>query len=261
VRKDVTAATKKIVLLGGNNPTTWIVYNELVQQFGLFPVVIENGVSRSTLIKNRTKKIGMMRVLSQVGFALLIRPLLFYRDRNRIHYLQRKFGNEDIQPINSVTHLVKSVNDPACHALIDTLKPDIVVVNGTRILSKKTLARINAPVINTHQGITPGYRGAHGAYWALVQNDRKNCGVTVHLVDEGIDTGNIISQAIVETEAADSFVTYPYLQTAVALDLLVDAIRKIQVGNLKSIPISGASAVWYHPGFFQYIGNALRGVR
>lgn len=256
----MTKVEKNIVLLGGDNPTTWIVYNELVSQFGLFPIVIENSLSRSTLVKNRIKKIGLLRVLSQIGFAFLVRPLLFMRDRNRIAFLQRKYGMEQTPPINAVIHKVHNVNDAACHDLLAGLKPDIVVVNGTRILSKKTLAKINAPVINTHQGITPGYRGAHGAYWAMAQNDKAHCGVTVHMVDEGIDTGNIIAQAIIAPDAEDSYVTYPYLQTAAALELLVDAIQKIKNGKIETVPISGASAVWYHPGLFQYIGNSLRGV-
>jgi len=167
-------AEQKILLLGGDNPTTWIIYNELVSQFGLFPVIIEASMPRSTLIKNRIRKIGLARVLSQIGFAIWIRPLLFWRERKRIAFLQRKFGMENHRPHNSVTHHVKSVNDTNCHALIEEFEPDLVIVNGTRILSKKTLAKIDAPVINTHQGVTPGYRGAHGAYWALVQNDKTN---------------------------------------------------------------------------------------
>lgn len=256
----MTATEKNIVLLGGDNPTTWIVYNELVSQFGLFPIVLENSLSRSTLIKNRIKKIGLPRVLSQIGFAFLIRPLLFLRDRHRIAFLQRKYGMEQTPPMNGVIYTVQNVNGAAAHDLIASLKPDIVIVNGTRILSKKTLAKINASVINTHQGITPGYRGAHGAYWAMAQNDKSHCGVTVHMVDEGIDTGNIIAQATIQPDTQDSFVTYPYLQTAAALELLVDAVRKIENDKIETVPISGASAVWYHPGFFQYIGNSLRGV-
>jgi methionyl-tRNA formyltransferase len=206
------------------------------------------------------KKIGLRRVISKVAFALFIRPLLFKRDQGRIDVILRQFGLEDTKPVNALTYAVGSVNDPSCHALIQTLAPDIIIVNGTRILSKKTLSMMNAPVINTHQGFTPCYRGAHGAYWAMVENDLEHCGVTVHLVDEGIDTGNIIARAKISTEAQDSFVTYPYLQTAAALDLLKDAIENITAGSLKSVPITGASSVWYHPGFFQYIGNALRGV-
>ena len=251
----------KILLLGSNNPTTWIVYNELVGQFGQFPAIIEQSLSRRVLLQNRLKKIGLRRVVSQIFFALLVRPVLRWHYAQRVHYLSRLHGLETTRPVSDAIHHVNNVNAADCHALIEKLKPDIVVVNGTRILNRKTLSQLNATVINTHQGITPSYRGAHGAYWALTQNDPAHCGVTVHLVDEGIDTGNIIAQSVIAPEANDSFVTYPFLQTAKALDLIVAAIRDFQAGTLKTTPISGASKVWYHPGVFEYLGFALRGVR
>jgi len=254
-------ATKKIILLGSDNPTTWIVYNELVSQFGTFPAVIEHPMSRSNLLRNRMRKLGFFHVASQIAFALFLRPLLRMRDAGRIEYLKRLHGLEATAPMGDAIRHVQSVNGPDCHALIETLQPDIVIVNGTRILGRATLAKLKATILNTHHGITPGYRGAHGAYWALARGDGEHCGVTVHLADEGIDTGNIIAQAMIAPEENDSFVTYPFLQTAKALDLLVDAIKDEMAGRLKTRPISGKSEVWYHPGFFQYIGLALRGVR
>jgi len=72
--------------------------------------------------------------------------------------------------------------------------PDVVVVNGTRIIAEKVLHSVPATFLNTHSGITPLYRGAHGGYWALVKKDRANCGVTIHVVDAGIDTGGIVTK-------------------------------------------------------------------
>ncbi len=252
---------ENIILLGGDNPTTWIVYNELVAQFGQFPAIIEQSLPRHKLLKIRARKIGLARAASQVLFATVIRPVLRWRDGKRIRYLSRLHGLEAMPPMSDAIHHVASVNGADCHALVEKLKPQIVIVNGTRILNKATLAKLNATVINTHQGITPFYRGAHGAYWALARKDASHAGVTVHLVDEGIDTGEIISQDVIAAEAADSFVTYPFLQTAKALDLIARAVHDVRAGTLQTRPISGVSKVWYHPGFFEYLGHALRGVR
>ncbi len=251
----------KLLLLGGDNPTTWMVYNELVAQFGLVPAIIERSVPRSKMLKIRARKVGLARVISQMGFAAFIRPWLTRAAAPRLKVLRRQHGLEILPPKSDVIHHVESVNGPACHELIERLKPNVVIINGTRILNRKTLGLLDAKVINTHQGITPGYRGAHGAYWSLAKGDREHCGVTIHLVDEGIDTGNIISQAVIMPEAQDNFVTYPFLQTAAALEPLVQAVRTASEGELKTAPISGASMVWYHPGFFEYLGNAMRGVR
>ncbi len=136
-----------------------------------------------------------------------------------------------------------------------------MIVNGTRILRRNVLEATAAPFINTHQGITPKYRGAHGGYWALHENDPERCGVTLHLVDQGIDTGNIIAQALISPGAMDCYITYPYLQIAAALPFLVRAIRDSVAGRLQTSKAEGPSAIWYHPGFFQYLRARLRGVR
>lgn len=251
----------KLLLLGGDNPTTWMVYNELVAQFGLFPAIIERPVPRSKMLKIRMRKVGLPRVISQMGFVALIRPWLTRSAAGRLRFLRRQHGLEVLPLKSDAVHPVESVNDQASHELIDRIRPDVVIINGTRILNRKTLGKLNAKVINTHQGITPGYRGAHGAYWSLAKDDRDHCGVTIHLVDEGIDTGNIICQLIVAPEAKDNFVTYSYLQTAAALEPLATAVCEASANTLKTVPISGASLVWYHPGFFEYLGNAMRGVR
>lgn len=250
----------KLLMLGTDKSTTWMVYNELVAQFGAFPIIIEDTVSKRTLIKIRAKKIGLFKVLSQVAFVALIRPVLKRRSAKRVKYLSRLHGLEATRPVSDLIHYVSSVNSDQCRALLLEHAPEVVVVNGTRIIGKQTLSCLPATFINTHQGITPRYRGAHGAYWALVENRRAECGVTVHLVDEGIDTGNIIAQAVIDPQPEDSYITYPILQTAAALQHLVEAVRAGFVKKIQSHAASGEGLIWYHPGFFQYIAGALRGV-
>lgn len=249
-----------LVLLGGNNPATWIIYNRLVQEFGPFPAVIESHMSRLSMLRNRMRKLGLVPVLSQVGFVMLIRPLLNYYGRHRIHRICKRFGLERIEPYTPHVIRVDSANSKACETLLKKHKPKVVIVNGTRILRASVLHATNAIFINIHQGITPLYRGAHGAYWALSQGDPKHCGVTIHLIDAGIDTGNIIGQAEILPQADDSFATYPYLQTAAAIPLLLEATRHALAGTLAATPVQGPSRVWYHPGFLSYLWGRLHGV-
>jgi methionyl-tRNA formyltransferase len=60
--------------------------------------------------------------------------------------------------------------------------------------------------INTHRYNTT-IQGVHGAYWVLVSNDKENCGVIVEL-DQGIDTGEIITQCTIEISKLVNFITY-----------------------------------------------------
>lgn len=251
----------KLLLLGSDHPTTWIVFNRLVREFGLFDAIIEAPVAKRTLLRIRARKLGWPAVVSQVAFVALLRPILRYQSAARLRSICRGQDLETTRPFTPAIRDVASVNDGEIIDLIAAVKPDVVIINGTRILKPTLLNRIKAPLINMHQGITPRYRGAHGGYWAMHAGDPGHCGVTVHLIDEGIDTGNIIEQAVISPIAADSYITYPYLQVAAALPLLVAAIRACAKGELKTFAAEGVSAVWYHPGFFQYLIARFRGVR
>ena len=90
---------------------------------------------------------------------------------------------------------IGSVNAQACRTALRELSPDVVVVYGTRIIKRETLRCVAAPFINYHAGVNPKYRGQNGAYWARSQRDPAHAGVTVHLVDEGVDTGDVLYQA------------------------------------------------------------------
>ena len=96
-------------------------------------------------------------------------------------------------------HHVESVNDPETIRLLRTMQPTVIVVNGTRIISSEVLDAVDCPFINTHAGITPRFRGVHGGYWALVEGRPEMVGTTVHLVDEGIDTGGVLARATFDT--------------------------------------------------------------
>lgn len=251
-----------LVLLGSDSPTTWIVYNRLVEEFGPFPALIESPVSRPVLFKKRIRKLGLPTALSQAAFVTLIRPFVRLFAKRRINQICRLDGLECVKPLSTHITNIATANGEDCAKFLRDAQVEVVIVNGTSILRPHILNSTSAVFINTHQGITPRYRGAHGAYWALKQNDAANCGVTVHLVDEGIDTGNIIGHAIIEPSSEDNFSTYPFLQTAAALPLLSATIRNILAGKkLETKAIEGSSRVWYHPGFFGYLIGRLRGVK
>jgi methionyl-tRNA formyltransferase len=257
----LTVPSPNLLLVGSDNPTTWIIYNHLVREFGLFGALIERPPSRKILLRNRLRKLGLASVLGQVAFVSLVRPFLMRAGAKRITEILHTSAMEIAAPMTAAIQHVENINSAEAREALRAANPKVIIVNGTRILKPETLQACAATFINTHQGITPRYRGAHGAYWALYENNPTQCGVTVHIVDQGIDTGNIIAQAPIAPKPEDSFVTYPYLQTAAALPLLVAAIKAALASNLKSTPISGSSAIWYHPGALQYIRARWRGVR
>ena len=247
-------ANKKIVLLAGKGQSTTIVFNSINKDFGIHTAIIEDKENTKIFIKRRIKRLGFLTVIGQVLFQILIaKPLYFLSKKRRQEIISTKLLDTTEIP-NKKIKFVYSVNSETTIALLKEINPDLVIVNGTRIISKKVLSAINCKFINTHAGITPKYRGVHGTYWALVNNDIKNSGVTVHFVDTGIDTGNIINQATVIPTKKDNFSTYPLLQLSEGLKILNIAVQEIIANTLVTHKEKlTESILWYHPTIWKYL--------
>lgn len=251
----------RIALLAGEGWTTNAMYHALREEFDIVAVIVEHKPSAVKMLRHRARKLGLIKTLGQFAFILYSR-LLGRAAQARVDALMRRYGLSDTAiPAEAITR-VANANGKQVARLLKKLAPHAVVVNGTRILSAKLLAAVDAPFINTHMGITPAYRGVHGGYWALANDDRAHCGVTVHLVDEGVDTGGILYQDRIDTDAEDNFATYPVLQLAKALPLMKTALRDAASGSLKPRAGEGPSRQWYHPTLWGYWKVRLaRGVK
>jgi methionyl-tRNA formyltransferase len=253
----------KIIFLAGKGEGTLFMYNALKDNFPIDRVIIEDKMSSMKIIKGRIKRFGYFKVMNQLLFQLTVSKLLRFLSKKRIAVLKKHYKLLD-EPISVEKILnVSSVNDFECIEAIKELNADVIIVNGTRIISSKVLESTSALFINTHAGITPQYRGVHGAYWALVSNDKENCGVTVHKVDKGIDTGEIVKQSTIEISKPDNFITYPFHQYGVAIDLMKATLNDIKNNNFKSFKKENVkSNLYYHPTFSGYFYNRLfKGVK
>lgn len=246
----------KIVLLAGNSESSIYLYNKLNKKFIIDYVLIEERVSTLKLIKSRIKKFGLLKVINQLLFQTVIVFLLKLFSKSRIEEVKKQFELENIEIPSKKLININSVNSNECLKFLKEINPGLIIVNGTRIISKNILNNVPALFINTHVGITPEYRGVHGAYWALVNNDAQNCGVTVHKVDEGIDTGDLIKQSTIKITTKDNFVTYPYIQTGVGILLMEETINKIKNNNLNCYrKVNPISNLYTHPTFTEYLYN------
>jgi methionyl-tRNA formyltransferase len=249
---------KKIIFLASDCESSRWVYNALLTDFELTAAIIEKPVSKKTLIKGRLKKIGLIKVTGQVLFSLFAVPVLKMKSKKRKAELHKLYNlNNDAFTAAEILR-VNSVNDDACLQLLQQLQPGIVVVNGTRIISKKILQSTPSVFVNMHVGITPHYRGSHGGYWALYNNDVENFGTTIHLVDAGIDTGAVIKQVFIKPDKQDNFATYPVLQAAAGIGALKEVLTNMMTGNYKAIKHFEKGNMYYQPTWWQYVTGGVR---
>jgi len=254
---------KKIIMLIGEGEFSNFMYHGIKDDFPISSVILEEKLDRKKFLKRRIKRLGYLKVLGQILFHLIVPKFLTISSQRRIEEIKSNY-NLDGNPIpNSKLYKVQSVNSTACIDLIQKENPNLIIVNGTRIISEKVLNSTTATFVNTHVGITPQYRGVYGGYWALVNQDVDNCGVTVHLVDKGIDTGGVLFQQKIQPTHADNFVTYGYLQVGEGVTLMRRAISDFMENQLKEIPTRNSkSRLWYHPTiWFYFYKRTTKGVK
>ncbi len=243
----------KILLLAGEGESTAILYNYLIQKYPP-QVIIEESVPKKKFFSRRINKLGYRTVIGQLFFLAGIVPFLKFFYKNRIKKICGKYNlNNTPIPEDKIQRVI-SVNSNNCINYIKKHNPDLIIINGTRIISKKVLRASATPFINLHAGITPKYRGVHGGYWSVVNKEPHLFGTTLHFVNEGIDTGKIIGQKTILPKKIDNYITYPYIQQGLGLQLLDDFLEAVIDKSVEEQePLTTESHLWSHPTFFQYL--------
>ncbi len=110
--------------------------------------------------------------------------------------------------------------------------PDLVVCAGfMRILPPAFVAEFAPRLLNTHPALLPKYPGAHAVRDALADGASVT-GVTVHLIDEGVDTGPVLAQREVAIAPGDTEASLHERIKAVERELLVRVIADIASGTV-----------------------------
>jgi phosphoribosylglycinamide formyltransferase 1 len=113
---------------------------------------------------------------------------------------------------------------------IAAFEPDLVVLAGfMRVLAPAVVRRFR--IVNTHPSLLPAFPGAHAVRDALAAGVPTS-GVTIHWVDEGVDTGPVLAQAAVEVRPDDDEDSLRARIQAVEKPLYVETIRRL----LKELP-------------------------
>ncbi|WP_278682790.1 methionyl-tRNA formyltransferase [Paraclostridium bifermentans] len=129
----------------------------------------------------------------------------------------------------------ENINDQNFLNKIKPLNLDLIVcVNFDQILKKDIINLPTIGCINTHASLLPKYRGRAPLNWAMI-NGEQYSGVTVHFIDEGIDTGDIILQEKIKIDE-DHYIsdllnkvknTYP--------KIVLNAIQSLENNNINLI--------------------------
>lgn len=246
------SAQPPIVALAGDAPHAWIMINALRAVFGDFPVILEEGEPSSVFWKRRLKLLGPVKVASMQAARL---PMKLTK-RGTAEVIDQMIEDHQLQHTMPetipLTH-VPSVNSEAAREALRQYNPKAVFVINCRMIRKATLGSISAPFINYHSGINPTYRGMFGGYFALANQDPDHFGATVHLVDEGVDTGDVLYQSQVQTQPGDNFHTYIWRIASGSRDIVIRAMQDAVNGTLTPYKPEGPSRQYFAPTLGGYL--------
>jgi len=140
------------------------------------------------------------------------------------------------QELNLPLYQPSSIKDQASLEIIQQLAPEcIVVVAYGQILPRAILEYPVFGCVNVHASLLPAYRGAAPIHWALINGESKT-GVTTMLMDEGLDTGDILlaKEVDIDTQATTGDIHDKLMM--LGAELLLDTLQGLETGKLQAIP-------------------------
>ena len=132
---------------------------------------------------------------------------------------------------------VEDVNSDEGRRVLEGLDPDLILLAGAPILSRKTIALARVACLNPHCGIVPRYAGGSPSDWAIYERRYEDVGYTIHLVDPIVDSGPILHQERIRWDPTRPNAHLWFVLAQAMYDRLAEIARELVAGRrLQAIP-------------------------
>lgn len=149
-------------------------------------------------------------------------------------------------PADLITQEFGSLSDEGVAQLLRRQAVDVAVQGGIGILKGDILTAPAIGFLNVHPGRLPQYRGNACPEWALLNGDQVVA--TAHLIDEGIDTGPVITSRAYEISPVWNYADFRAHLYEHCASVLVDALHLLaRDGRAAAVPQSSDGAHYYPP--------------
>jgi methionyl-tRNA formyltransferase len=138
----------------------------------------------------------------------------------------------------------EKIRTQAVQQKLSDIAPDVIVVAAYgQILPKSLLSIPRLGCINIHASLLPRYRGAAPIHWAIIRGE-KETGITTMLMDEGMDTGDILLQKTVAIDEEDTAGTLHAKLSRIGAELLLETVQRVKQGTITPIPQNHEAATY-----------------
>lgn len=218
-------AELSVMILCGRSPRHLYVANRLCQAAHPLAIVQETGTEWNL---KKIRRFLMPANLWQKGGRWL-------RDRKRYgggKEAQFFFGQTPPKLIHEDLQVaVPHINHPEVLALAKRLNPDVIAVFGTSLIKGDLFEQGRLGIINLHGGLSPHYRGADCTFWALYNEEPDQVGCTLHYIDAGVDTGNLIAHVCPEIKEDDEELTLFWRAVRDSAEVFVEVFKRLEQGG------------------------------
>jgi methionyl-tRNA formyltransferase len=213
------------MILCGSSPRHLYVANRL------------SGVSKPVAI---VQEVGSEWTLRK--FVKSLRPRSLWQRswrlmRNRRRYRggkEARFFFGDVPPRLDYLEVHKKVpfiNHRSVLQLAQRHQPDLIAVYGTSLIRAPLLGLGQLGMVNLHGGLSPEYRGADCTFWALYNREPEMIGCTLHFIDKGVDSGDLIAHICPEVHPGDDELTLFWRAVRDGAEVYGEFVRRMANGE------------------------------
>jgi methionyl-tRNA formyltransferase len=124
----------------------------------------------------------------------------------------------------------RGTNSQETQDLLKRLCPDVLLLAQTGVVARGVLDIPRVGTLNVHPGILPDYRGIDCAKWAILNREFDKVGVSVHWVEQGVDTGPILLRRVYQFKGAESLENIGESVYSLGISMLVEVLSVLQDG-------------------------------
>jgi len=208
-----------------------------------------NNVSM-VIVKKRCTIRNIKRIIAKYGLKkVLVKGLnkfvleKFSGKGNQYSYLREYLVNLGYDPAVRLKEVIKNNNIPCIFvrnitndkslSYLRLIKPDVIIYTGGGIIKGEILEVPKIGILNAHMGLLPKYRGMNVLEWSLFNDDP--IGITIHFIDGGIDTGDILLKKAIPIEKGDTIRSLRSKSQPISVDALAEVVNKFKNGVMQPI--------------------------
>lgn len=145
-------------------------------------------------------------------------------------------------------YLVQSMKEAAVSNFVDSLQPDIACVACfSQLIPEEILSLPKHGFLNIHPSLLPDHRGPDPLFWIFRSGDQDRTGVTLHWMDEGLDTGDILSQRPISLPDGITGQEADKRCATLGGEMLLEGLEQIAAGRAPRRPQPAGGSYQPHP--------------